>query len=293
MTDWCSINGRLMPSEIEAAALLNDRGLAYGHGLFETILLRNGHLPLLNRHLQRICGDAATLGISIPREIPAQYIEQFCSILSENGISDGVIKLIATAGQGGRGYKSPSTSEPNFICRYSPLPDDLNSQCQQGIQVRCCQHRLPANAALAGVKHLNRLDQIIARNEWNSSDYAEGLMFSADDKLIEAVSANVFLRDVRGQWLTPDLKNAGITGVMRSLLLEELFPQMGIPVSIRDIDRRQLLSCEALFVCNSIRGIIPVTKIFSACGELQKTLPGDRQMRMLITELVSNYPHYQ
>lgn len=292
MTDWFSINGCLIPSEEKPTALLNDRGLAYGQGLFETILLRDGQLPLLNRHLQRICGDAVTLGIDVRRDILALYIEQFCSTLSENKINDGVIKVIATAGQGGRGYKSPLMPKPNLICSYAILPEDLQVQSQQGIQVRCCEHRLPINPTLAGIKHLNRLDQVIARSEWNSPDYAEGLMFSLDDKLIEAVSANIFLKDERGKWLTPDLKNAGITGVMRSLLLEELFPNIGIPVTVTDIDRQQLFSCQELFICNSIRGIIPVTEIFSTCGELQKSLPSGRQMRMLKAELVSNYPFY-
>lgn len=293
MTVWFSINGHLMPTEAQDNALINDRGLAYGHGLFETILFRNGQLPLLNHHLQRICSDAEALGITICSQTLTQYIEQFCAALSENAIDDGAIKVIATAGQGGRGYKSPLSPEPNLICSYSALPDDLHAQRQQGISVRCCDYRLPTNVTLAGIKHLNRLDQVIARSEWNSSDYAEGLMFSSEDKLIEAISANIFLKDATGQWLTPDLKASGINGVMRSLLLGELFPKIGVSVKVTDIDRQQLLNCQALLICNSIRGIIPVTDIYNEGGVLQKTLPRDRQMRMLMTELVNNYPHYQ
>ena len=292
MAIYCSIDGNTLTSGHSIDALINDRGLAYGHGLFETILLSNGNLPLLSKHIERICRDAPKVGISVESEHIRNCLEQFIDHLSVKSVYSGVVKIVLTAGTGGRGYATPEKIKPSVICTFSDLPRDLFQQRQRGIAVRCCHYKLPINPALAGIKHLNRLDQIIARAEWRNPDYSEGLIFSTEDILVEAISANVFLKQMSGDWLTPDISVAGVSGVMRSLLLEEVFSDCGIEVKVSNITKEQLSACEELFVCNSIRGIVPVTAIYSSNEDLIKSLPIGKDTQMLQTILNTEYTEY-
>jgi len=292
MREYFTLNGDSIEPQGRAGEFAKDRGLAYGHSLFETILYRKFEIPLIDRHLERICRDAKLIGIPIEVQQLEIYLNQFLQILKSDIIAQGVIKVIATAGPGGRGYAPPALLEPSVLCTYSPLPEDIQRQWLQGIAVRCCTHRLPHNTALAGVKHLNRLDQVLARSEWNCSNYHEGLMFCSQGKLIEAISANVFIK-IDGDWLTPSLTDAGVNGVMRSLLLTEICADNNIHVKVTSIDITQLNMCQEMFICNSIRGIIPVTQVYSDDGVLLKSLPRGEQTLMLRERLVSKYPHYQ
>ena len=293
MTTYFTIDGKTIDSNATIEHLVNDRGLAYGHGLFETILYRCGELPLIKWHLKRISDDTHKLGISIQSQQIEDYLNLFVSRLQHNKITEGVVKVIVTAGVGGRGYATPENITPSVICTYDSLPKNIKGQSQEGVAVRCCKHRLPLNGPLAGIKHLNRLDQIIARAEWNNSDYAEGLLSTVDDQLIEGISANLFLKDATGNWLTPDLTLVGVCGVMRSVLLDKLFSNSHIMIKVAKIDLKQLHSCKEMFVCNSIRGIVPVNSIYTSDNQLLNALPLGEQTLMLKTQLTKMYPHYQ
>ena len=286
-----SLNGQLITDL--PANFLNDRGLAYGQGVFETILIHESKIPLISRHLLRLVDGAIALNISIESNIILQYVNSFIEHLRAKSVTDGVIKVIVTAGQGGRGYQSPNIINPAVICSYSNLPEYISYYRTQQISVRFCQHRLADNQPLAGIKHLNRLDQVIARNEWSSENFHEGLMFNQSDCLVEAISANVFIRNNLGQWITPDLNQAGVSGVMRSVLIEEIFPACDIPVSISQISKDELVQSQALLTCNSIRGLAAVGSIFNHQNQLVKSLPIDEQTLMLCKKLIDLYPQYQ
>jgi len=290
---YLSFNGQLIDATNQAVYLLEDRGLAYGHGLFESILLYGGELPLLERHLLRLCGDARKLGIPIQASLIKRYLNQFLEHLRSAAVDKGVVKIVVTAGVGGRGYQSPQKIEPSIICTHSILPEHIAVQRREGIAVRYCKHRLPCNSVLAGIKHLNRLDQVLARREWDCPDYQDGLMFSVTDQLIESISANVFLKNADGRWLTPCLNDAGVSGVMRSIFLEEIFPECQIPIEVTEVSADELALCQELFVCNSIRGLIAVTSLYNFHDKLVKSLPIGEQTLMLGSKLVKKYPHYQ
>jgi len=257
-----SIDGSFVASDS-----LMDRGLAYGHGLFETMRFHKGQLPLESWHLSRLIRAAATLGIPLHLSVVVQQLNDFQEHLKQQAIDTGVIKLIVSAGLGGRGYKSPATVTARIICLYAELPElqqepELQQGAEidstQGISLRHCDYRLPSNPILAGIKHLNRLDQVMARNEWADESYADGLMFDQNNFLIETTAANIFLHTPQQGWITPCLNNAGVSGVMRGVLLEEIFPQLEIPVTVVDIASSQLADCDQMFTCNSVRGIRPV-----------------------------------
>jgi 4-amino-4-deoxychorismate lyase len=242
---------------------VSDRGTSYGHGLFETMRLSSGKVPLWQRHCARLVADAQVLGLNISPITLKQNLDGFLTLLEQHSERKGIVKIVVTAGAGGRGYAAPSNLAPQIICQFSSLPDNLVPPRREGIAVTQCQYRLPANPVLAGIKHLNRLDQVLARGEWSEQrgdDYADGIMFSHDDLLIETTCANIFIKSIDG-WVTPRLDQAGVRGVMRGLLLEQLFAQCGLEVSESLISRQQLAVATELFVCSSIRGLLPVTEI--------------------------------
>jgi len=247
---------------------LNDRGGAYGHGLFETMLLHKGLLPLRQQHSERLLRDAPTLGISITEEQLAQNIDGLIKRLDSQQLSSGVMKIIVTAGSGGRGYASPAAAvaAPRISAQYFPLPGDIQLQRQQGIRVTECDYRLPLNPVLAGIKHLNRLDQVMARSEW-VEEYDDGIMVSADYRVIETTRANLFVKLASG-WVTPRLDQAGVRGVMRQLLLDQLFSRAGLKVRQGEVSPEQLDSAEELFSCSSVRGIVPIVAIRKGAADL-------------------------
>ena len=150
---------------------VTDRGFQYGDGLFETIEVCNGQTVFLDRHLDRLKAGCDRLHIPFPnREVlcfeAATLVQQ--SISQQSGYqysNKAVLKLIVTRGSGGRGYCPPDLIQPTRVLSLHPFPDYPSTYQEQGIISRFCDTRLGLNPALAGIKHLNRLEQIMARSE--------------------------------------------------------------------------------------------------------------------------------
>lgn len=269
-----------------------DRGLAYGQGLFETMRYEEALVPLRQRHVQRLCTDAAVLGISLDSATVDRHLGHFIEALVSQKVEAGVIKILATAGNGGRGYQSPEIMAPRIICQYSSFDtEQLSEQRELGIKLWRCAYRLPINTVLAGIKHLNRLDQVLARSEWTSSEFADGIMVDAHDSIIEATSANIFIRTAQG-WLTPSLEQAGVSGVMRAVLIEHLFTKQNLSVTINPVSARDLEQAAEIFLCNSVKGIIPVTYIAGAGMQKDIDVAIGDQTRILQSALGDLYPCY-
>lgn len=234
---------------------VRDRGLAYGHGVFETARLCEGKLALWPLHLERMVEGAKRLSIPLDCSTLQAHVEILCSRCP----ADGVVKVIVTAGVSGRGYRPSGESEPLYILQWLPLPDYPREWGQQGISLRICDHRLSANRILAGIKHLNRLDQVLARIEWQD-EYQEGLMLDLQDRVIEGTCSNLFC-SVDGKWLTPVLDNCGVAGVLRRYLMQQLFPLMDVAVEETSLAIEDLQNVDEIFMCNSIAGIWPVRRI--------------------------------
>lgn len=234
-----------------AAINLQNRGLAYGDGLFETIAVRGGRPSLLDGHLARLALGCQRLAISADPALVRDEILRYASQLG-----DGVAKLIITRGDSQRGYAPVAGVAPRRILQGSPLPNYPAEHAEHGVRLFPCQTRLGEQPLLAGLKHLNRLEQVLARAEWQDSEHAEGLMRDGQGRLIEGVYSNLFLvRD--GVLLTADLSRCGVAGVMRAALLEQAALQ-GIPVQVGDLPFEALEQADEVFVCNSVYGVWPV-----------------------------------
>ena len=247
-----------------------DRGLAYGDGLFETIAVRNGRAALLPHHLARLEDGLRRLAI----DVDVTQVEAELSAFAAE-LHTGVAKLLITRGDGLRGYAAPQPSRARRILLGNPLPAYPTSNAESGIRLFPCATRLAEQPLLAGLKHLNRLEQVLARNEWQDSAFAEGLMRDVSGRVVEGVFSNLFLvRD--GALFTPALSRCGVAGVMRAQVLA-LAAREGIAVQVCDIAYEELLSADEVFLCNSLYGIWPVRELAASVwsvGPLTRKLQG-------------------
>jgi 4-amino-4-deoxychorismate lyase len=233
------------------ALSLKDRGLAYGDGLFETIAVRDGLPVLLDRHLQRLAKGCQRLAINLDHDAMSKELLAYARELDE-----GVLKLIVTRGDSLRGYAFTPSAQARRILSGNPPAVYPAAHAEQGVRLFPCTTRLSIQPLLAGLKHLNRLEQVIARAEWQDTEHAEGLMLDQVGRVIEGVFSNLFLvRD--GVLITADLKRCGVEGVMRAELLFQA-ESLGIPTQITDITLEQLQWADEVFVCNSVYGVWPV-----------------------------------
>ena len=232
-----------------------DRGFQYGDGLFETIAIVNGQTVFLDHHLARLQKDCIRLKIPYPgNELLSLEVEQ----LTKNS-DNAVLKIILTRGVGGRGYRQPDLIKTTRVLSLHPYPDYPNSYTNEGIHARFCDIRLGLNPALAGIKHLNRLEQILARSEWDEPSIQEGIMLDFNDHVIEGTMTNLFyVKD--DNIYTATLTLSGVSGIMRSIIMS-LCASHHLTVIEHDFNQADLLAADEIFVCNSIIDIWPVTEL--------------------------------
>jgi len=242
-------NGKSIANEIAT-----DRSLLYGDGVFTTIAIQQGKPLLLQQHFDRLLKDATQLKIN---NIPINEIRSSLLLLI-NDVDNGIVRISISRSSGERGYLCQN-SKPVFWITLSEWPNHIEKFRKSGINLRICQHRLSTNPALAGIKHCNRLDQVLARNEWHDDKYQEGLMLDQSDFVLEGTMSNLFLIKNR-QLLTPNLTLAGVNGIIRQQIIE-LASTLSIPLSITNLTIHDLNTADALFVTNSVIGIWPVNQL--------------------------------
>lgn len=221
-----------------------DRGLNYGDGVFETMLLSDGRVRFLDAHLERLALGCRRLQITAPG---ADVLHNEIASLSASQ-RNGVVKIVVTRGSGGRGYRPDAGSPPTRIVSLHDLPE-----MSSVIRARWCTTRLSRNPTLAGIKHLNRLEQVLAQQEWQDPAIGEGLMLDYEGELVCATAANVFL--VRAGTLhTPDLRNCGVRGIMREAVIRTA-KQLGMTVYEQALWPESLATADAVFVTNAVRGV--------------------------------------
>ncbi|MGB8516423.1 MAG: aminodeoxychorismate lyase, partial [Gallionella sp.] len=168
---------------------IRDRGLLYGDGVFRTLLARNGIALHRQLHLQKILQDCVKLGIQGPAF--SRLSDELNEVLTQH--PNGIIKLIVTRGQGIRGYAPPHDAQATHIWDVAPLPEYLGDYATLGVVMRVCETRLSEQKKLAGIKHLNRLENVLAAAEWNDANIAEGLMLDVASHVISGTRSNVFM----------------------------------------------------------------------------------------------------
>lgn len=228
----------------EPAIVIADRGLNYGDGLFETMLLSAGRVRFLDAHLERLSLGCSTLQIPHPG---SDLLRADIASVSASQ-RDGVIKLVVTRGSGGRGYRPNPDSAPTRIVSLHDVPPTATA-----IRARWCTTRLARNPTLAGIKHLNRLEQVLAQQEWTDANIAEGLLLDYEGELVCATSANVFVVQ-NGELRTPDLRYCGVRGIMRDAVIRQA-TRLGIRVHEEPLRPHHLETADEVFVTNAVRGV--------------------------------------
>lgn len=246
----------LINSKLGETVSALDRGFQYGDGIFETLAVANGEPMLWDRHMRRFFHGAVRLGLKAPsEELLRNEAGQVC-----DGAMRGVLKIILTRGISGRGYAPDMDTTPTRTVGLMPWPDYPARHRIDGVSVQFCHNLITRHNVLAGLKHLNRLEQILARMELKN-DCAEGLMLDEFGQVIEGTMTNVFIVS-RGALLTPDLTHSGVEGVMRGLVLERA-STLSIDCRITELKREDILGAEEIFLTNSLIGVWPVRQIES------------------------------
>jgi len=232
---------------------IRDRGLLYGDGVFRTLLVSEGqalHWPL---HYQKLQHDCAALGITCPDF--ACLSAELAGLLAEH--PDAVYKIIVTRGLAQRGYAPSPDSTPTPVWDVLPLPDYPASRILQGATLQLCQLRLGHQPRLAGIKHLNRLENVLAAAECAAAD--EGLLLDSLGNVIEGTRSNVFLVS-RGRLITPALNLCGVAGVQRDRIMDYAL-RIGMVVEVREVGLDELLAADEVFLSNSVFGLWPVARL--------------------------------
>lgn len=270
MANKALINGKLTD---EISFL--DRGLQYGDGLFETIAICENEPLCLDAHLARLEDGCEKL--NLPKPDYALLKDEISTLI--DSIEHAVVKVIVTRGQGGRGYALPEQIKPSRVVTLYPWPEYPKENTSTGVNTRVCQYRYAHNSVLAGIKHLNRLEQILARSEWSDNTIMEGIVMDQHDNVIEGTMSNLFY--VKDNVLfTSDLSTCGVEGVIRKKIIA-LASEQQIELNIQEISLESLLVADEVFLCNSLIGVWPVKMI-----DKHSFLPGEltRKIQVLLQE---------
>ena len=244
---------------------VNDRAVQYGDGLFETIAIIKGQPLLWDLHLKRLAKGAQKLNIPFPEE--NKFLEDFQQLNPPTN-KNSVVKIILTRGQGGRGYRSPENSISTRILSLSPYPDYPQIWQKEGVHCELSPIRLGLNPFFAGIKHLNRLEQVMARSQWQDPAIAEKILCDLGGRVIEGTQSNLFIYN-NGKLSTPLLNNCGIEGVMKEFIIQKA-QDMGVPCQQRLISLADLATAEGLFLTNSLIGIWAVKQFQQTTYQIEQ-----------------------
>jgi len=245
-------------------SLLEQRPVgAHGDGVFETMLVKQADVINWSAHKHRLSTGLDKLNIHYALNVIEACVETF---LRQHAHQAGLIKLRLEI------IRAPYSHYLGYRCdkQHPALTLQLSETVFpsfQAIDLAESSVVLPAQDFLAGIKHCNRLAQVMAQLAISHSAVQtdEALLFNSQGYLVEAITANVFIRQ-GDSWLTPDLRGGGVDGTVRSILCEEVFPQLGIELTIGDISKHHITSCDEMFICNAIKGIVPVSSLQWADG---------------------------
>ncbi len=253
---------------------VDDRGLQYGDGVFETIAIRNGRPRLAGLHIERLQTGCERLRIEVP---PADLLLGMLghAIASTGCAGSAVVKLIATRGSGPRGYRNPENPVSRILLGLCESPVHARERWTHGVALRICSVRLGSQPALAGIKSLNRLEQVLARNEWRDDEIADGIMLDADCNVVCGTMSNLFFVS-DGRLLTPAISTCGVSGVMRRHIIG-LSVSAGLAVGVEPVPIGILQECNEVFLSNSQIGVWPVHR----CGTNFYVAPGPTTRRVM------------
>ena len=252
MTRW------IAGGEARHSLPFDDRSWQYGDGLFETIAIRGGKPRLLDWHMERLDIGCRRLGLVPPPVATIAADIDAAVATADTDTAYALAKLVVTAGQGPRGYARAGARTSHYLAVFEGRRLAAEHY-RNGVAVRTCNTRLAQQPQLAGIKSLNRLEQVLARSEWDDPSIFEGLTCDTDGSLICGTMSNVFIV-TDNTLMTPDLSRSGVAGVMRRQVIE-IAHRNELPVAVQSIPRDTLAAASEVFLTNSQFGLLPVASL--------------------------------
>jgi len=233
----------------------SDRAAQFGDGCFTTAAVHNGRIQLLAAHLRRLREGCERLMMP---DVDWARLEAEMRAAAETH-AQAVVKVILSAGSGGRGYSRKGGSGATRIVSVAPWPHYYQLLQTQGVRLRTSPVRLAQNPLLAGIKHLNRLEQVMIRAHLDQSDADEALVLDTAGYVVECCAANLFWRQGE-RVFTPDLTQAGVDGVMRRHLMAQM-AAAGQQCDVVRVEASQLLAADEIVICNALMPVLPVRQL--------------------------------
>ena len=251
-----------------------DRGFAYGDGIFRTLKVANGLPKHWPQHYQKLVADCAVIGIVCPSaELLMNDLQQLFTI-----DEIAVAKIMITRGESEHGYAPPAITTPTRVIVKSAMRQYAEVNYAEGVNLHVCKTRLGVQAKLAGIKHLNRLENVMARMEWQDDTYFDGLMLNQQNDVIECTMSNIFAR-FNDKLVTPDLSQCGVAGITRQGIIG-LAAALNISIETAQLPLNRLVEADEIIICNSLYGAFQVHSILNTSWKPQ-TLA--KKIRNLLT----------
>jgi 4-amino-4-deoxychorismate lyase len=266
-------NQYLINGKPSAGLSLLDRGLAYGDGVFRTFLVKNGVPHHWALQYQKLSQDCQALGIACPSN--EELLSDIETLFNQS--TDAVAKIIVTRGESSRGYAVPAEIQANRVVLKSALPTYPLSNQTQGVSLHLCELKLGAQTKLAGVKHLNRLENVLARMEWSDAKIADGLLMDSHENVIECTMSNIFAR-FGNKLITPSLDQCGVAGIARARIIQSA-NHFKLDVKIEAMKLDKLMQADEIIICNSLFG---AWQVVSFNGKQWKKQALDTQLREML-----------
>lgn len=248
---------RWVNGERENQIRLDDRAVQFGDGCFTTARIVDGTIAYLTEHINRLREATTALMISNMDWSILEKEMQGAACYCKD--PEAVLKVIITRGPGKRGYSTLGCHQPTRIMLLSTAPKQYPLLRQRGVRLTLSPIRLGINPMLAGIKHLNRLEQVLIRFHLDQTDADEALVLDTDGKLVECCAANIFWRK-GGCLFTPSLENAGVRGITRDRLIRRA-KELGYFCQTVRTDSTELEYAEEVLICNSLMPVLPVNEI--------------------------------
>ena len=233
-----------------AASLATDRGFALGDGVFRTMRVTDGRIVAWRLHREKLLSDASRIGLEASPSAIERLEKDLADLASIH--PHAIARVTLTAGGGPRGYARVAAGSLRLVLRGDALVADAPDPGLPAT-VRICALRLALQPRLAGIKHLNRLEQVLARAEWDDPGIDEGLMLDAQGSLVCGTMSNLFLQR-EGRWITPKLDRCGVSGVQRQRILEWA-KACGVSIEETRIPGAWLHEPMGLLISNSVIGV--------------------------------------
>ena len=241
---FSSVNGQ----QVDHVSI-NERTIQYGDGVFTTAKIAGGEVVWLNRHVDRLRNACQKIMIT---SVDWSLLADELSHVAKN-YQRATLKVIISAGQQSKAYARADNCTANILIYVNEFPSHYLEWQEKGISIGVAKTRLGINSALAGLKHTNRLEQVLLKNELASTEYQDLLAFNELDNLIESISSNVFVL-INNEWVTPKLDKSGVDGLSRQVLLAK-FPQ----IKERDVQQAELVNIQAILLTNCLMPAVPIS----------------------------------